>query len=212
MIETGIAVTGTGEVEGRPDTVRIQIGVSVTRKSVADATSDAAALAHALMATLLAAGVAERDVQTANLSVNPNYEYPPNRQPKLTGYTFTNTLFVVIRDIDAAGSIIDRAITTGGDNAVLHGISFALADDAAALVAAREAAFADARAKAEQLAGLAGVALGPAVAIEELERGAFPTPPSPKLMRMAAADAGPPPVAAGQVTTTVQVSVRFAIT
>jgi uncharacterized protein YggE len=211
MVETGIAVVGKGEVKGRPDTITIQVGVSVQRPTVAEATRDAAALARALTDALTAGGVAERDIQTSNLAINPTYEYPPNRQPKLTGYTFTNTVMAVIRDLDAAGAVIDRALSAAGDNAVLHGVAFSLADDAAAVVDARAAAYADARAKAEQLADLAGVGLGAALAIEELALGGgAPMPPSPKVMRMAAADAGPP-IAAGEVTTTVMVSVRFEI-
>ena len=210
MVESGIAVVGKGEVKGRPDTVTIQIGVSVTRKTVVEATADAATLARALTGALTAGGVAERDIQTSNLSVNPNYEYPPNRQPKLTGYTFANTMYAVLRDIDGAGAVIDRALAAAGDNAVLQGVSFSLADDAKAIVDARAAAFADARAKAAQLAALAGVELGAAVAIEELATDPSQPMPMPKVMRMAAADSGPP-LAAGEVATTIAVTVRFAI-
>jgi uncharacterized protein YggE len=211
MVESGIAVTGRGEVKGRPDTVTIQIGVSVMRRTVVEATRDATALARALTDALTAGGVAERDIQTSNLSINPNYEYPPNRQPKLTGYTFANTMFVTIRDVDAAGGIIDGAVAAAGDSAVLQGVHFALDDDTTAIVEARAAAYASARAKAVQLAALAGVGLGAAVAIEELETGpGVPMPPSPRMMRMAAAEAGPP-ISAGEVTTTILVSVRFAI-
>src|SRR5687768_6734562 len=103
MIESGIAVVGTGEVKGRPDTVVAQIGISVTRSSVAEATRDAAALGRALIAALGNGGVAENDVQTSNVSVTPNWEHHGNRQPRLTGYTFTNTVNATIRNIDTAG-------------------------------------------------------------------------------------------------------------
>jgi uncharacterized protein len=210
MVESGIAVVGRGEVRGRPDIVTIQLGVSVTRRTVAEANRDAAELSRALLAALSGAGVAETDIQTSNLALNPNYEYPPNRQPKLTGYTFANTVSAKLRDIDAAASVIDGALSAAGDNAILNGVHFALDDDAEAVVGARASAYADARSKAEQLAALAGVTLGAALAIEELAPGADGPSPMPKVMRMAAADAGPP-LSAGEIATTVQVAVRFAI-
>ena len=212
MVDNGIAVVGKGEVNVRPDTVTIQVGVSVTRKTVVEATREAATLARALTEALTAGGVAERDIQTSNIAIHPNYEYPPNRQPKLTGYTFTNTVLATIRDIDGAGAVIDGALAAAGDSAVLQGVHFSLDDDAAAIVEARAAAYGDARAKGEQLAQLAGVGLGAALAIEELEQSAgMPMPPSPKMMRMAAADTGGPAISAGEVTTRILVSVRFAI-
>jgi uncharacterized protein len=209
MVDTGIAVVGRGEVKGAPDTATIQIGVSVTRPSVAEATRDAASSARAMIEALVAGGVAQNDVQTSNLSVNPNYEYPPNRQPTLTGYTFTNTVSAALREIDSAGDVIDAALRAGGDDAVLQGLTFSLHDDADAVRQARAAAFGDARDKAEQLAALAGVRLGAAVTIEEVVGGPPYPMPAPKMMR--AADAGGPPIAAGQVTTSILVSVRFVI-
>ena len=197
-------------MKGDPDTAVVQIGVNVTRASVADATREAAVLARSMISALVDGGVAERDIQTSNISVNPNYEHQPNRQPKLTGYTFTNTVVAVIRRIDDVGDIIDAALAAGGDDAVLQGLSFGLDDDTHAAVEARSAAFADARAKAEQLAALAGVGLGAAVMIEEPAAVApFPMP-QPRMMR-AAADAAGTAIAPGQVTTTIAVSVRFAI-
>jgi uncharacterized protein len=208
MVDSGIQVTGTGEVTGIPDTVTFQLGVSVTRKTVAEASRDAGRLAGALIESLAAHRVGERDVQTSNLSLNPSWEYPPNRQPKLTGYTFANTVLVTVRDVDSAGAIIDAALSAAGDGAVLNGVHFSLDDDAEANVAARASAFADARSKAEQLAALARVTLGPAVAIEELDADDAPAPLRSVLR--AAAEAGPP-VAAGEVTTRVRVAVRFAV-
>ena len=57
---TGITVTGTGEVTGTPDTVEINLGVSVLEENVQAATSSAAEKANALIATLTDGGVDRR--------------------------------------------------------------------------------------------------------------------------------------------------------
>lgn len=210
LSNAGIAVSGKGEVEGRPDSLQIEVGVSARRDSVAQATNDAAVEAQAVIDALVGGGVAEEDIQTRSLSVYPEYDYPQNGQPRLRGYVFTNTVAATLRNLDDAGAVIDAALAAGGDDSVLNGVTFALEDDDEALVAAREAAFADARAKAEQLAELAGLELGPAVAIDETLSGGAPGPD----FRDFAADGGAESytaIAPGQVTTTVVVSIRFSV-
>jgi uncharacterized protein YggE len=114
-----------------------------------------------------------------------------------------------LRPGDAAGDVIDAALAAGGDDAVLDDVTFGREDDAAAVVEARAAAFADARAKAEQLAALAGVGLGAATSIEELDAQG-PVSPMPKMMRLAA-ESGGTAIAGGTVTKLVALAVRFAI-
>jgi hypothetical protein len=210
MSGTGIAVAGKGEIRGEPDAVTIEIGVQATRDSVARATADAATKARAVVDALIVNGVARDGVQTRNLSVNPNYEYPPSGQPRLVGYQFTNTVVATIRDLDTVGTVIDAALAAGGDDAVLQGLSFRLDEDAKAVIDARAAAFADARAKAEQLAQLAGVRLGTALSIEETLTGPTPAGHDQHVLR-AASTAASTVVAPGQITTTVILSVRYAI-
>jgi uncharacterized protein YggE len=208
-ITAGIAVVGKGEIKGEPDAVTIEIGVQATRDSVAQATADAATKARSVVDALIANGVARDNIQTRNLAVNPNYEYPPGGHPRLVGYQFTNTVVATIRDLDAAGAIIDAALAAGGDDAVLQGLSFRVDDDAKAVVDARAAAYADCRAKAEQLAELAGVRLGAALSIEETT-GVPPNAHEQHALRSAALAASTV-VVPGQVTTSVILSVRYAI-
>jgi uncharacterized protein YggE len=211
VVDTGIQVVGRGDVQGVPDTVTLAVGVSVTRRTVAEAARDAGTRSLAVTNALLDHAVVDADIQSTNVSVTPNHEYPPNRQPKLTGYTFTNMMRVKIRDLSTSGAVIDAALAAAGDSAVLNGLSYSLDDDADAIVRARAAAFADAAASARHLAELAGVQLGPAVAIEELAGGpGIPMPP-PRMLRAAAADVGAPSLSPGEVATTIYVSVRFGI-
>ena len=153
-------MTGVGTVLGRPDTMTVTIGVNVVRPTVSEATAEATASATALFDALEAAGVAEQDIQTQNYSIWPQYRYDEGRAPELTGYQVSNTVLAKIRDVDAAGSVIDAAVAAGGDTSVVQGIGFSVEDDTERLAEARAKAFADARAKAEQLAELAGVELG----------------------------------------------------
>ena len=205
---SGIAVSGTGEVYGTPDTLQMRFGVSVLRPTVEQAVGDAAGLAEGLISSLTSAGVAEDDIQTANYSINPEYDYSGD-QRRLIGYRVDNTVVAKIRDLDAAGSVIDATVSSVGDEIQVSGVSFSIEDDTELIAAARTAAWDDALAKAEQLATLAGIALGEAVMISE----SFSSPaPLPVYRDFAAADeaAFETPIEAGQQQVAVTLQVRFA--
>jgi uncharacterized protein YggE len=206
MLNT-ISVSGTGEVAGIPDTLIVDLGVAVLRPSVGEATSDAAALAQAVIDAVKATGVEERDIQTTNYSIWPEYDYR-NETQTLRGYRVTNTISIKIRDIDNAGSTIDAATAAGGDDAVVNGIRFDLEENGALITAAREAAWNDAASKAAQLASLAGVGMGRAVSITESTSS---TPPP--VLRTEAADVGgaATPIQPGEQVVSVTVNVSFAI-
>lgn len=203
----GINVTGQGRVMGVPDTLTLQLGVSVLRPSVDRATGDAAERAQAIIDALMANGVAEADIQTANYSIWPEYDYSGSTQ-RLTGYRVQNNLTVKIRSLDNAGAVIDAATEAGGNDTVVNGLSFSIEDNEALLELARTAAWADAEAKAEQLAQLAGVDLGKAISITESVN--YSVPPIFYEERAAAADMATP-IQAGQQEVTVVVTVTFAI-
>ena len=201
-----ISVSGTGEVAGTPDTLIVDLGVAVLRPSVGAATSDAATLLEAVISAVKATGVAERDIQTTNYAIWPEYDYRNDTQT-LRGYRVTNTISIKIRDIDGAGATIDAATAAGGNDAVVSGIRFDIEENGALITAAREAAWNDALQKAEQLAGLAGVGLGQALSITESTSS---TPPP--VFRAEARDAGAAtPIQPGEQVVSVTVQVSFAI-
>ena len=162
----GIAVGGRGRVTGIPDTLQIQMGVTVSRRSVADAMQEAADLADALLAVLDGEGVAEQDIQTREFSIFPEYDYQFDRE-RLIGYQVTNLFEVTVRDLDAASSVIGAAAATGGDAIRIRNVRFVLEDDRALVQEARAAAWQDAITKAQELADLAGVSLGSPLSITE---------------------------------------------
>ncbi len=203
----GINVTGQGRVYGTPDTLTLHLGVSVLRETVNAATTDAAAKAAAIIAALEAGGVATSDIQTANYSIYPEYDYSGQTQ-RLVGYRVSNDLTVKIRDLAKAGELIDAATAAGGNDTVVQNLAFSIEDNTALLEMARTAAWNDAEAKAEQLAQLAGVNLRNAVSITETIN--YSTPPM-YYARAEGQDAAATPIEAGQQEVTVVVQVTFGI-
>ena len=205
---SGIAVSGTGEVYGTPDTLQMRFGVSVLRPTVEQAVGDAAALADELISSLGSAGVTADDIQTANYSINPEYDYSSD-QRRLVGYRVDNTVVAKIRDLDSAGSVIDATVASVGNEIQVSGVSFSIEDDTELVAAARTAAWDDALAKAQQLATLAGIELGEAAMISESFSSAAPLP---VYRDFAAADEAvfDTPIEAGQQQVAVALQVRFA--
>ena len=205
---SGIAVSGSGEVFGTPDTLQMSFGVSVLRPTVKQAVADAATLADGLIATLEGSGVATEDIQTANYSIYPEYDYSSDER-RLTGYRVSNTVTARIRDIDSAGSVIDAAVAGTGDEIQVSGVSFSIEDDEELISAARDAAWQDARAKAQQLADLAGLTLGDAVMISESVASAPPQPIFRAAFEDSVAQSVETPIEAGQQQVAVTLQVRF---
>jgi hypothetical protein len=204
----GIAVSGTGEVSGTPDTLTMTFGVSVLRDTVAQAVADAATVSNAVISSLEANGVAEEDIQTANFSIFPDFDYSGDQQ-RLRGYQVNNSVVAKIRDVDSAGQAIDAAAGAGGDEVIVSGVSFSIDDDAELVAAARAKAWEDAEATAQQLADLAGVVLGEPVTIAET-LSSLP-PPFVRTDELAFAAAEATPIEPGQQQVAVTLTVRFAI-
>ncbi len=204
----GITVSGEGRVSGTPDTLTLNIGISLERDTVAAATEDAARLATGLIDALKAEGIDEADIQTANYSIYPVYDYQ-NENRRLIGYQVSNEVRVKIRDLDRAGEIIDAASAEGGNEVVVQGVSFSLEDNDLLVIAARDAAWNDAKGKAEQLASLAGVTLGTPTAISESFSAA------PPVQRYAYAEDGAgfssTPIQAGELDVSVTIQVTFGL-
>jgi uncharacterized protein len=204
---TGIQVVGQGEVTGTPDTLTIDLGISVLRPGVSEAADEAASLATDLINAIEAQGVDTKDVQTRNYSIYPEYTYSNSTQT-LAGYRVTNTVTAKIHDIEAAGRIIDAATAAGGDAVQVSSVSFSLEDDEALLSDARTRAWNDAYTKAEQLASLSGVSLGSAQSIVESVSSENPVT---YYAAEGARDAVSTPIEAGSQKVTVILTVQFSI-
>lgn len=206
---TGISVSGTGEVTGTPDTLTMTFGVRVIDDSVSVAVDRAASRADAVIGALRDAGVAEEDIQTANYSIYPRYDWRNDTQV-LVGYEVSNSVVAKIRDLDAAGATIDAATDAGGDDVTVSGVSFSIEENEELIEAARAAAWEDAKSKAEQLASLSGVTLGSPISISESFSTSGPPIPFEELAFAAEGDASTP-ILPGEQQVAVSLQVQFDI-
>ena len=166
--QEGIWVTGEGKVTVTPDIATLRLGIAAEAPTVAEAQSQATEAMTRVMDALIDNGVAEKDIQTQYFSICQVTKWDREREEEVViGYRATNMVTAKIRDIDKAGTIIDAVAEAGGDLTRIDGISFSVDDPSAYYEEAREKAMADAKAKAEQLAELAGVTLGKPTYITE---------------------------------------------
>jgi uncharacterized protein YggE len=206
----GISVGGTGRVTGKPNLLRLDTSISVTKPTVTDAMQVANTTMAAVQRVLKADGVADADLQTSGLSVQPNYDYS-NSTRRLLGYGVSENLSVVLRDLAKAGATISDAAQAGGDALQIGGASLDLDQDGALIAQARQAAFADAEAKAKAYATAAGRQLGAVTSISESTQ-AQPQPIRyPAAASLAADGKADVPIQAGSQDVTVDVAVNWAI-
>ena len=205
---TGISVSGMGEVTGAPDTVEIDLGVSVLGETVDEATATAAERGEALIAALTSNGVARDDITTTDYSIYPEYDYSRS-QERLLGYRVNNTVRAKVRDMGSIGSVLDAASAAAGDEARVSGLRFSIEDNTELVSAAREAAWEDALAKATQLAELSGQTLGAATSITETV--SMPPVPFPYEGDIAGAERAVTPIEPGTSAVTITLQVQFAL-
>jgi uncharacterized protein len=202
--EKTVTVTGEATVGVAPDTAIIRIGVSSQEKTAREAGEANARQMTSVLAAIKASGIAERDIQTSRLSLQPQYDPNKGGTARLTGFQATNQVTVRIRDIDSLPAVLDRAIAAGANE--MSGIEFVVSEQSKLLDQARDDAIADARRKAELYAKAAGAKLGGVVSISE----EGPAPPQPRPMQ--AMRAGAVPVAPGEQTLRAIVSVSYELT
>jgi uncharacterized protein YggE len=196
-----LTVTGAATVTAAPDQATLSLGVTTTGATAAEAMAANNDAASAVIARLIAAKVADRDMQTTGLSLNPNWVMNASGTAQdIQGYIASSSLTVRIADLDMAGPILDAAIADGANT--LNGLSFGLADRRPVEDEARKAAVADALARAQVLAMAAGETLGPIVSITEGGGGQQTMP-----MRYKAAADSAVPLAVGEVGVSAEVTI-----
>lgn len=216
-----ITVSGHGESVGVPDIATFSFSVVSEKSTVTAAQTDATAKANAVTAYLKSAGVDEKDIQTSDYSVQPQYDYPqiqcvrypcPGSDPVLRGYQVRQTTSVKIRDTSKAGDLLAGVGSKGATE--VSGLNFTLDNPDAVQDEARNKAIADAKEKAETLAKQLGVSLVRVTAFSE-NGGGYPRP-----MMYSANDAygkggvtaaAAPEISVGQNKVTNDVSVTYEI-
>ena len=202
-----ITMSGHGEVKAVPDQAQISAGVTITAPTAAQALTANSSRMQSVFAALRKMGVPEKNIQTTNFYISPQYTNGDNNTPRrLTGYQVNNDVTVRLEDIGKVGSALDTLVAAGANQ--MNVISFSIQNPVPVLERARTEAVADARTRAETYAKAAGVNLGSILSISEGGGEA----PRPVMYRMAAAMApAPPPIAAGEQTVSADVAMVWEI-
>ena len=200
-----MAMTGHGEVRGAPDMAQVTAGVTATAPTAAQALAANSNRMKGVFAALAKLGVPEKNIQTTNFFVSPQYTNGDNNTPRrLTGYQVNNDVTVRLEDVGKLGGALDALVAAGANQ--INGVSFSIQNDAPLLEKARTQAIADARMRAETYAKAAGMTLGPILSISE---GGGEAPPRP-MYRMAAM-AAETRIAPGEQSVAADVSVVWEI-
>ena len=214
-IDKLVTVTGEGKVVAAPDNAVIRLGVSSQAKTARAASDANAKEMTVVLAAIKESGVADRDIQTTSLSLQPQYDPKQTGAARLTGFQVSNQVTVKIRDVGRLSAVLDRAIAAGANE--MSGIEFVVSEQAKLLDQARASAIAvalaapcvgiaDARRKAELYANAAGMKVGRVMAIAE--EGSAPSPHLYQPMRAGAA----PAIAPGEQTLRAVVTVSYELT
>ena len=208
-----MTLTGNGAVTAAPDIAIVTLGVVTQARSARDALSKNTSAMQALMETLTSAGIAGKDLQTSNFSVQPRYVYPKRQSsgeqkpPRIVGYTVSNELTGIIRDLDKLGEILDAAVSTGSNQ--IQGLRFSIDKPGPLRDQARKLAVNRAVAKAKLFASAAGVTLGRIMTISESGGSRPPVPVARARAFASEAAAAPVPVARGEQEVSAQVTITW---
>lgn len=203
---TRLEITAESEVAAAPDLAIISAGVVTDAPSAAEALKLNAERMNAVMAAVKSAGIADRDVQTSNLSINPQYDYQERKAPTVSGYQATNTVTVRLNDLTAVGKVVDALVSAGANQ--LNGPNFDIKNPDVLMDRARADALAKARARADIYAKAANMSIKRIVSINEQAHHSAPPMPM-RMMAMEKADAAGTSVATGTMSLNMSLNVVF---
>jgi len=206
-LRSTLTVVGDGRVIVQPDVAFVAFGVESVGPTLGAAMADASTRMQAVVDTLLGSSIAHEDIRTTRLGITPVYDQRDNTI--LRGYRVTNGVQAKLRDLGAVGQIVDAATAAGANR--VDGVAFGVDDMTPFKDQARALAMSNARAKADQLAGLAGVRVVGVKSIAESDATSPPVRVQPLAAPQPAAAAPPPPVEPGQQEVRTQVTVTFIV-
>jgi uncharacterized protein YggE len=179
---TRLDINATGDVARVPDLATISAGVVSRAATATSAIQQTATRMARVREALRRAGIADRDIQTSNIGLNPDYVYATNQPPRLSGYSASNQLTVRFHDIASTGKILDALVEQGANQ--ISGPNLSIEHPEAALDEARAKAVAIGRARADLYARTAGMRVARIVSMSE-SGGYAPPPPMPPMVMMA---------------------------
>jgi uncharacterized protein YggE len=209
--QQGIWVSGEGKVFASPDIANLRLGISAQADTVAGAQNQANIAMNSVMNALTVNGVAGKDIQTSNFSVQKVTRWDQDKQQEVTiGYTVTNMVNAKIRNVGNTGIVIDEVTKAGGDLTRVDNITFTIEDPLPYYDQARQKAMADAKDRAKSLADLSGVKLGKPVYISE-STGGGATPIYLNAAKGAASDSTATSISAGELEITLNIQMVYSI-
>lgn len=202
---TALTISAEARASAKPDIASVTAGVVNDAPTAEAALAENARRMNAVLAAVKRAGILDRDVQTSQLSIQPQMVYAENVPPRVTGYQATNTVTVKVRNMNNVGKVVDAVVSQGSNQ--LNGVTFSIDEPEGALNGARTEALRRARARADIYAQAAGMRVHRIISIAE---SGIVEPPRPMpMMAMARMQAEGTPVAPGEVDLTANVTVMF---
>ena len=203
----GITVSGVGTATAAPDVAYVSAGVTTQAVTAKQASDTNSTTMTAVIAAIKAAGVADKDVQTGNFSINPVYAHTRDASgtSTITGYRVDNSVNVSVNVIANAAKVLDAAVTAGANSNV--SIRFGIKDTTALQEEALKVAVQQAAGKAGAIAQAANLKLTGAYSVEE-QGASRPVPVSG--LPMAAAASAAVPVEQGQLVVSETVQITYA--
>jgi uncharacterized protein YggE len=204
---TRLDINATGEVSRIPDVAIITAGVVTRSTSANGALQEAADRMQKVLNALKQRGVADRDIQTSSVNLSPEYRYPENQAPQLTGYTASNQLTIRFHDIRNSGKILDALVSEGANQ--INGPELTIDKPEEALDQARANAVAIGRARAELYAKSLGLRVVRIVSLSESGGYAVPPPAPPPVPMMARMEAASTKIVPGEQKVQVSLAMTF---
>lgn len=204
-MERSVTVAGAASIGAEPDMAAISTGVISEAETAKDALARNSQTMKKVIDGLKAQGIDAKDLQTHNFHINPRYANTKDGQaPRIVGYSVTNNVRVLVRDVTKLGETVDAVVTLGANQA--GQITFIVSKAESLKDEARKAAIANALRRAKLYAEAAGATVGPVISISEEASQARPMP-----MARAAMSGGAVPIEAGTQQLDVHVQVTWAL-
>ncbi len=201
-------VNGLGEVYLTPDIAYIYIGVHTEGATASEAVDSNKGQTTAVIDALKKAGLADKDIRTTNFSIWPSQQYAPDGTANGTIYMVDNTVYIIVRNLDKLGSLLDDVISAGANS--INSIQFDVADKSQAVKDARAKAVEDAKAQAKELADAAGISLGEIQGISFYDNSPSPMVDGKGGGGGVMASGASVPIQPGQLTISVSVNITYA--
>ena len=201
-----VTVIGSGEVQGTPDTLNVNASIEFISPDVTGAMNQTSDRQNAVIQALVDAGVDRKDINTSQVSLQPQFTGGGDNPQTIVGYRASNSIDIKIRQLDAASQALALIVSSGGDATRINNVNYSIEDDSELIRDARGRAFEDAKDRAEQYAQLSGMSLGKVVSISE-SAGRQPPVPMPYRGDQEMAMAAPVPLEPGQQTVGFSVTV-----